>query len=68
MNDKFLHLAAGFIIASPLAWFGYPFNGVILAGVVGMAKEAWDMRGNGTPDIADFIATLVGGMAATCLA
>jgi uncharacterized membrane protein YeaQ/YmgE (transglycosylase-associated protein family) len=62
MRDKFLHVAAGAVIAGSAAWFGYPVAGVVLAAVAGVAKEAWDMRGNGTPELADFIATLVGAV------
>lgn len=62
MQDKFLHVAAGAVIAGSAAWMGYPVAGVVLAAVAGVAKEAWDMRGNGTPELADFIATLVGAI------
>ena len=63
MRDKFLHVAAGAIIAGSAAWMGYPqITGIVLAAVAGIAKEAWDMRGNGTPELADFIATLVGAI------
>lgn len=69
MRDKFLHVAAGAVIAGSAAWIGYPLTGVILAAAAGVAKEAWDMRGNGTPELADFIATLVGAIAgALCFA
>ena len=63
MRDKFLHLAAGAVIAGSAAWMGYPMTGVILAAVAAIAKEAWDWRGNGTPELADFIATLIGAVA-----
>lgn len=69
MRDKFLHLAAGAVIAGSAAWMGYPMTGVILAAVAAIAKEAWDRRGNGTPELADFIATMVGAIAgALCFA
>lgn len=69
MLDKFLHVAAGAVIAGSAAWFGYPLTGVILAAIAGVAKEALDMRGNGTPELADFIATLIGAIAgALCFA
>lgn len=69
MRDKFLHLAAGAVIAGSAAWMGYPLTGVILAAVAAIAKEAWDRRGNGTPELADFIATLIGAIAgALCFA
>ena len=63
MRDKFLHVAAGAVIAGSAAWMGYPLTGVILAAVSAVAKEAWDRRGNGTPELADFIATLIGAIA-----
>ena len=63
MLDKFLHVAAGAGIAGVAAWIGYPLTGVILAAVAAVAKEAWDRRGNGTPELADFIATLIGAIA-----
>lgn len=63
MRDKALHFIAGAAISAPLAWMGYPVTGVLLAGFVGIAKEEWDRRGNGTPELADFIATLVGAIA-----
>lgn len=63
MRDKFLHALAGGLIAAPFAWVGHPVHGVILAGITGMVKEYLDRRGNGTPELADFIATLIGGIA-----
>lgn len=62
-RDKFIHALAGGLIAAPFAWVGYPVHGVILAGVAGLVKEYLDRRGNGTPELADFIATLVGAIA-----
>jgi len=63
MRDKALHFIAGAAIAAPVAWLGYPVHGVLLAGFAGIAKEEWDRRGNGTPELTDFIATLVGAIA-----
>ena len=59
MRDKVLHFVVGAALAAPLAWVGYPVNGVLLAGIAGIAKEAWDDRA----DLLDFIATLAGGIA-----
>lgn len=67
MRDKFLHVAAGAVIAGSAAWLGYPITGVILAAVAAVAKEAWDRRGNGTPELADFIATLIGAIFAALI-
>ena len=61
--DKQAHFFAGGLIAAPFAWVGYPVHGVLLAGFVGIAKEEWDRLGNGTPELADFVATLVGAIA-----
>jgi len=69
MLDKFLHVVAGAGIAGVAAWLSYPLTGVILAAIAAIAKEAWDRRGNGTPELADFIATMVGAIAgALCFA
>lgn len=62
MRDKAIHFIAGFAISAPLAWMGYPVTGVLLAGFAGIAKEVWDYRGNGTPELADFIATMIGAV------
>lgn len=67
MRDKFLHAAAGALIAAPVTWVGYPVHGVILAGVAGLAKEYLDRRGAGTPELADFIATLIGAVASAAM-
>lgn len=67
MRDKFLHVAAGAVIAGSAAWLGYPITGVILAAVAAVAKEAWDRRGNGTPELADFNATLIGAIFAALI-
>lgn len=63
MRDKALHFIAGAAIAAPVAWLGYPVHGILLAGFVSIAKEVWDYRGNGTPELADFNATLIGAIA-----
>jgi hypothetical protein len=63
MRDKALHFIAGAAVAAPVAWLGYPVHSVLLAGFSGIAKEVWDYRGNGTPELADFIATLTGAIA-----
>ncbi len=67
MRDKALHFVAGAAIAAPFAWVGYPVHGVILAGGAGLAKEYLDTRGTGTPELADFIATLIGAVASAAL-
>lgn len=68
MRDKVLHFIAGAIIAAPITWAGYPIHAVIIAGLAAIAKEAWDMLGNGTPDVMDAVATIAGGALVTvCL-
>lgn len=68
MNDKLLHLAAGAIIAAPITWAGYPVNAVIIAGLAGIAKEYIDRAtGRGTPELADFIATVTGAAVVAAL-
>jgi len=67
MRDKLLHFAAGATIAAPITWAGYPVNAVIIAGLAAMAKEAWDRSGNGTPELADFIATVIGAAVVAAL-
>ena len=67
MRDKALHFVAGAAIAAPVAWFGMPVHGVLMAGFAGIAKEEWDRRGNGTPELADFIATLAGAIFAAVI-
>jgi hypothetical protein len=37
-------------------WFA-----ILTAALMGAAKEVWDKRGHGTPDIRDFGATALGG-------
>ena len=37
-------------------WFA-----ICTAALLGAAKEVWDARGHGTPDVKDFAATALGG-------
>lgn len=68
MRDKLLHFAAGAIIAAPITWIGYPINAVIVAGLAGITKEYIDRAtGNGTPELADFIATVMGAAVVAAL-
>jgi len=68
MRDKALHFIAGAIIAAPFAAVGYPYHAVAAAVLAAVAKEAWDMLGNGTPDVMDAAATIAGGALVTvCL-
>lgn len=44
------------------------FGGVMVAALIGLAKEYWDSRGHGTPDAYDFIATALGGVVGALVA
>lgn len=61
--DKRAHFLAGAATASTAALYGMPPGGA-LALVVGIAaaKEVWDGFGHGTPEVADFIATVLGAI------
>lgn len=62
MNDKLMHMIAGFIIALLTGWLTHNvligFTSALLAGI---AKEVWDYFGHGTSDFNDIIATAQGG-------
>ena len=58
--DKIAHFLAGSTIAAALLPFGVIIS--LFAVIVAAAgKELWDMRGHGTPDSKDAIATIIGG-------
>ena len=59
--DKLAHFLAGVAVAA----FVFPFGlipAIILTVIAGLAKELWDMEGHGTPEMADFLATVAGGL------
>jgi hypothetical protein len=59
-RDKLAHFLAGIAVAAVV----YPFGvipALIVVVIAGLAKEVWDMQGNGTPEMADFLATVSGG-------
>ncbi len=60
-NDKASHFLHGLIISFTVGWV-YPILGFLAATAVGYGKEAWDRRGNGTFDPADFYWTSGGGI------
>ena len=62
--DKQAHMFSGMALALTIGIFFSPFWGFFAAIVAGIAKEAWDKAGHGTPDAMDMIATMVGGVAA----
>ncbi len=58
--DKQAHFWWGWSISATLyqvdLWFA-----ILVAALMGAAKEVWDKRGHGTPDVKDFAATALGG-------
>jgi hypothetical protein len=58
--DKQAHFWWGWAMAATLApidtWFA-----ILVAALMGAAKEVWDKKHAGTPDIRDFGATALGG-------
>ena len=62
--DKQAHFFSGMALAFTVGLFSDPLWGFLAAMAAGIAKEAWDMSGRGTPDALDMMATLSGGIAA----
>lgn len=61
-KDKKLHLAAGFGIAFLLSFFS-PLFGIIAAITAGAGKKVYDkVSKKGTPELLDFIFTVLGGL------
>jgi hypothetical protein len=59
--DKQLHFLAGGFIAA----LAFPFGLVVaalLSSSAAIGKEIWDYYGNGTPDVWDAVATLIGAV------
>ncbi len=58
--DKQAHFWWGWSISATLyqvdLWFA-----ILVAALMGAAKEIWDAHGHGTPDAKDFAATALGG-------
>lgn len=68
-KDKILHFLLGyfaFYVGALIGKFFLRRNfllvGLCFAGIVGIAKEIWDSRGNGNVEIKDFLATFFGGL------
>ena len=58
--DKVSHFCVGMSIVAILYPFGIlPAAAATMIAAVG--KEVWDSYGNGTPDVMDAVATIVGG-------
>lgn len=61
--DKKAHLLAGMAIASTVTLYtGLPLVGFIVAVIIAAGKEGRDKLGYGTPDVKDFIVTVVGAL------
>lgn len=60
--DKQAHLWAGLAIMLSVSLFFGWIAGVIVATMAGLAKEAYDSLGFGTPDRWDAVATIGGGL------
>ncbi len=64
-GDKVVHLLAGALITlTALLLTGNRLIAVAMAVVAGAWKEWWDSRGHGQVELADLVATIVGGILA----
>lgn len=59
-SDKLAHFLAGIAVAALAYPFGV-FPALLLTLLIACGKEVWDAQGNGTPEVLDALATLVGG-------
>lgn len=62
MNDKVLHLIAGFVIAAGSSLFCLPWACFSIAAGAGLAKEVYDYFTGGVSDWYDLMATIAGAM------
>lgn len=62
-KDKKLHLLAGLALSLVAGLLFTPKWGLVVAAVIGVLKEVvWDwLLKKGTPEVLDFVATVVGG-------
>jgi hypothetical protein len=60
--DKAFHFLVGWAVAATFQ--SMPLLAAALVATVAIGKEVWDKRGHGTPELADCLATLAGGVAA----
>lgn len=74
-SDKLLHFIAGLVVAqvafalldlATSVWWS-AFLAFLIAAIVGGVKEALDVK-RGVPNVADFVATIVGGLVGALLA
>lgn len=63
-KDKQLHFIAGLLIYIIFHFLFNPAIAFIFVVIIGATKEGIDYCGYGTPEIADFLYTLIGGIAA----
>jgi len=63
-NDKQLHFIAGLLIYIIFHFLFNPAIAFIFVVIIGATKEVVDYCGYGAPEIADFLYTLIGGIAA----
>lgn len=61
-KDKQKHLIVGFIISLFCGLCSHWSIGIAVASLAGAVKEFYDMTGRGTPEFADFVMTMVGGI------
>jgi hypothetical protein len=60
--DKAFHFLVGWAIAATFQ--SMPLLAAALVATAAIGKEIWDSKGHGTPELADCLATLAGGVAA----
>ena len=61
MNDKLIHMIAGFIITLAVSALYSPTLGLVCAVIAGIAKELYDRWDYGVFDLDDLASTIVGG-------
>lgn len=63
-KDKWLHLFSGALVSSVVFFMLGPTLAMLASVVVGVGKELFDLKGNGTPELADAVVTIIGGVLA----
>lgn len=67
-KDKLLHFVAGSICATFVyVVIGSPMLAFGASALLGIAKEVYDSRGHGTVEVADAVATALGGVVGVVL-
>jgi len=67
-RDKIMHFVTGVLGGCGLGLVFTPLAGVVLVAIVAMIKELWDLAGHGTPEVEDWLASVVGGCVGAGLA